>query len=149
MKRPRIYDKVLSFGATTAQIEKLERVAKLTGRNVSSIVRELVDSAIPDVDPDSRFWSACRNSGIFNINAPAETVIAFIASFLGLPLTGNDEIDNIKIKANAPNGISPVLWALKRIEEEFYEKGLSVGSDKQSQRKDDPKEQGGAPSDKS
>jgi len=143
MKKIRRYNRVLSFGATDQQIEKLEKVSALVGQSVSQVVRGLIDSAIPDIDPNDRFWQACKQSGIFRIDVPAQTVAAFIASFLELPLTGNDEISNIKIKQNPPHGLSPVLWALQHIKEEIYDKGLSFGPDKQSKSEDTPKEQGG------
>jgi len=147
MKKRRRYDRVLSFGATDAQIKKLEKISELVGQSVSNVVRGLVDSAIPDIDPNDRFWQACKNSGIFNIDVPAQTVTAFIASFLELPLTGNDEIDNIKIRQNPPHGLSPILWALQNIKEEIYDKSLPLGTDKQDESEDAPEEQGGTPSD--
>jgi len=143
MKRPRRYDRVLSFGATEQQIKKLEKVSDLVGQSVSQIVRGLIDSALPDIDPSDRFWQACKQSGIFKIDVPAQTVAAFIASFLELPLTGNDEINNIKIKQNPPYGLSPILWALQHIKEEIYDKGLPFRSDKQDESEDAPKEQRG------
>lgn len=133
------YKKQVACGVTPEQAKKLEAVSEITGIKIPEIVRQLIDSSLPELDPKDKFWSICKNSSIFKFVLPANTVVPFISSFLNMSVSGKNQVDGIEIQLYAPTGLSPMLWGLTRIKENFYDESISDNADKQSERANDKK----------
>lgn len=106
--------------ASAETLAKIDAIVKVTGIKRTEVVRKIMDSALPDIDPEHRFWDVCKNARIFDVKIPANTIIPMIAGFLGLDITGKDEINGKPIKLNATTGFVPLLWALNNVKELFY-----------------------------
>jgi len=133
MKKKKNYAKTLSFAITEEQMLKVTKIAAVMGKNVSSVVRLLIDSAAPDIDPNDPFWRRAGASGIFDMMLPRDAIVPFIANWFNLPLTDLRKIDNFDIIPCPDRGIAPTLWALERIRKTFYEKGVCNRDDKQDE----------------
>ena len=133
MKKEKRYARTLSFAITEAQLKKLEKIARLKGCKLSAVVRAIIDSAVPDIDPDNHYWRRVAASGIFDMSLPRDAIVAFVANWLDLPLTGLREIDNVEVIPCPESGISPTLWALERIRRAFYDKSVRERANQQDE----------------
>jgi len=129
MKKKKNYAKTLSFAVTEEQLMKLEKVSRLTGMNISKVVRALIDSSIPDLDPNDPYWRRVGASGIFSMELPRDAIVPFIANWLNLSLTGLRKIDNVEVIPCPESGITPTFWALEKIRRAFYDKSVRERTD--------------------
>lgn len=114
----------LSFKLSKGQSEKLQNLSSLTGMKVSAVVRELIDSAIPQLDIEDRFWDRLKNSGVFKMELPKDTIVPFVANWLRLPLTGVNEISHNKIDQRPDSGLVVAVWTTEHIRRLFYAEGV-------------------------
>lgn len=125
--------RTLSFAIREDQMEKLKHLAAVTGVKISALVRMLIDSSVPDINPNDQFWRRISASGILRADLPKQAVVPFISSWLHLPLTGVDELDKIEIDQCPERGISPTMWAMERIRRAFYDKGVREWTSQQDE----------------
>lgn len=135
MKKKIKLSEYLSFKLSKEQSDKLQALSKLTGMKISAVVRAIIDSAIPDIDPNDRFWSRMKNSGVFRMELPKDTIVPFVANWLHLELTGVNEVCNNKIDQRPEAGLVVTLWTLEQIRRLFYDKGVCECEREQSEPK--------------
>lgn len=103
-------------------IERIEAIADVMGIKRNEVIRRLLESAVPDIDKNDRFWSICKTNGIFKMSLPDNTIVPMIAGLFDLEITGKNQIDGKPIKLNPASGLSPLLWALLSVKELFFDK---------------------------
>lgn len=122
----------LSFKLSKEQAEKLQSLSKLTGMKISAVVRELIDSAIPQLVVEDKFWKRLKNSGIFKMDLPKDTIVPFAANWLHLPLTGVNELCDNKIDQRPDGGLVVTIWTLECIRRLLYDEGVCKREREQS-----------------